>query len=231
MFVNRLPAVANVGDCADDEECGEAIESEDFAGDEDGGPERVACACEHGGKAECCGEGDGHPEHACDEDSEGSADGEKRGDDTADKSGGEREDCECEFQNPVIPGDVPNQVGTPSGTPRSIPGNSKTHVQQVCSESCVASLEKHEQKYTYSHSHNCNSLNAVREFFCEEILRESKQLCKSATDNAKEHAHQREFQKHRAVKRAFVRENACRESACIKKRIQINAELVESEHA
>ena len=104
LLINGLPAVANVGDCADDEKCGEAIESEDFAGDEDGRPERVTCACEHGGKAEGCGESDGHPEHACDKDSEGCADGEKRGDDTADKSGGEREDCECEFQNPVIPG-------------------------------------------------------------------------------------------------------------------------------
>ena len=99
-----MSAVANVGDCADDEECGEAIESKDFAGDEDGGPKRVACACEHGGKAEGCSEGDGHSEHACDEDSEGCADGEKRGDDTANESCGEREDCECEFQNPVIPG-------------------------------------------------------------------------------------------------------------------------------
>ena len=47
-----MSAVADVGDRADDEKCGEAIESEDFAGDEDGGPKRVACACEHGGKAE-----------------------------------------------------------------------------------------------------------------------------------------------------------------------------------
>ena len=108
MFVNRLSAVADVGDCADDEECGEAIESEDFAGDEDGGPKRVACACENGGKAECCGECNGHSEHACDEDSEGCADGEKRGDGTADESGGERKDCESKFQNPVVPGDVPN---------------------------------------------------------------------------------------------------------------------------
>ena len=138
LLINRLSAVADVGDCADDEECGEAIESEDFACDEDGSPERVACTCENCGKAEGCGEGDGHSEHACDEDSEGSADGEKRGDDTADKSGGEREDCECEFQNPVVPGDVPNQVGGSGGTPRSIPGipnqvcipgDPKTHVQ------------------------------------------------------------------------------------------------------
>ena len=157
MFVNRLPAVADVGYRADDEECGKAIESEDFTGDEDGCPECIACACEHGGKAECCGEGDGHPEHACDEDSEGCADGEKRGDDTAYESGGEREDCEREFQNPVVPGDVPNQVGGSGGTPRSIPGgssynirgipnqvsipgDSKAHVQQVSSKSCVTSL-------------------------------------------------------------------------------------------
>ena len=103
LFVNGLPAVANVGDSADDEECGEAIESEDFTGDEDGRPECVACACKNGSKAEGCGEGNGHPEHTCDEDSEGCADGEKRGDDTANESCGEREDCECEFQNPVVP--------------------------------------------------------------------------------------------------------------------------------
>ena len=100
-----MPAVANVGDCADDEECGEAIESKDLTGDEDGRPERVACACKHGGKAKGCGECNGHSEHACDEDSECGADGEKWGDDTANESGGEREDCECEFQNPIVPGD------------------------------------------------------------------------------------------------------------------------------
>ena len=105
-----MSAVADVSDCADDEECGEAIESEDFAGDEDGSPERVACACEHGRKAEGCGKGNRHSEHACDENSEGSTDGEKRGDGTADESGGERKDCECKFQNPVIsgnPGGIP----------------------------------------------------------------------------------------------------------------------------
>ena len=155
-----MPAVADVGDRADDEKCGEAIESEDFAGDEDRCPECIACACEYGGKAECCGEGDGHPEHACDEDSEGSADGEKRGNDTADESGGERENREREFYNPIILGDVPNQVGGSGGTPRSIPGgssynirgipnqvcipgDSKAHIQLVCSKSCVASLEEH----------------------------------------------------------------------------------------
>ena len=105
-----MSAVANVGYGADDEECGEAIESEDFAGDEDGSPERVACACKHGGKAKGCGECNGHSEYACDEDSEGCTDGEKRGDGTADESGGERKDCECKFQNPVIsgnPGGIP----------------------------------------------------------------------------------------------------------------------------
>lgn len=110
LLVNGLSAVADVGDCADDEKCGEAIESEDFAGDEDRCPERVACACEHGGKAECCGEGDGHSEHSRNEYAKRSADGKKRGDDTADEAGGEREDCECEFQNPVIsgnPGGIP----------------------------------------------------------------------------------------------------------------------------
>ena len=138
LLVNGLSAVANVGYGADDEECGEAIESEDFAGDEDGGPKRVACACEHGGKAEGCGEGGWHSEHSRNEYAKRSADGEKWGDDTADKSGGEREDCECEFQNPVVPGDVPNQAGGSDGTPRSIPGianqvcipgDPKTHVQ------------------------------------------------------------------------------------------------------
>ena len=124
LFVNGLPAVADVGNRADDEKCGEAIESEDFAGDEDRCPECVACACEYGGKAECCGECNGHSEHACDEDSEGCADGEKRGDDTADKSGGERENREREFYKPIIPGDVPNQVGGSGGTPRSIPSGS-----------------------------------------------------------------------------------------------------------
>lgn len=104
MFVNGLPAVADVGDGADDEECGEAIESEDFTGDEDGGPECVACACENGGKAEGCGEGERHSEHSCNEYAKRSADGEKRGDDTAYEAGGERKDCECKFQNPVVPG-------------------------------------------------------------------------------------------------------------------------------
>ena len=121
MFVNGLSAVADVGDCADDEECGEAIESEDFACDEDGRPERVACTCENCGEAECCSEGDGHSEHACDEDSEGCADGEKRGDDTAYESGGEREYREREFYNPVIP-------GNPGGTPRSIPSGSSNSI-------------------------------------------------------------------------------------------------------
>jgi len=138
LLVNRLSAVADIGYGADDEKCGEAIESEDFAGDEDGRPERVACTCEHSGKAECCGEGDGHSEHARDENSEGCADGEKRGDDTAYESGGERKDCECKFQNPVVPGDVPNQVGGSGGSSYNIrgipnqvciPGDSKTHVQ------------------------------------------------------------------------------------------------------
>ena len=129
MLVNRLSAVADVGDGTDDEEGGEAIEAEDFAGDEDGCPECIACACEHGGKAECCGEGDGHPEHACDEDSEGSADGEKRGDDTADESGGEREDGDGEFDYPIIPVN-----GCPGGVLhyiRGIPGGvyAETHVQ------------------------------------------------------------------------------------------------------
>ena len=112
-----MSAVADVGDGADDEKCGEAIESEDFAGDEDGRPERVACTCENCGEAEGCGEGGWHSEHACDEDSEGCADGKKRGDDTAYESGGERKDCECKFQNPVISGDVPNQVGGSGGIP------------------------------------------------------------------------------------------------------------------
>ena len=108
LLVNRLPAVADVGYRADDEKCGEAIESEDFTGDEDGCPECIACACEHGGKAECCGEGNGHPEHPCNEYAKRSADGEKRGDDTANESCGECKNCESEFQNPVVPGDVPN---------------------------------------------------------------------------------------------------------------------------
>ena len=110
LLVNRLPAVAHVCHGADDEECGEAMESEDFAGDEDGGPERVACAGEYGGKAEGCGEREWDSEHSCDKDSECGADGEERGDDPADKSGGEREDCEGEFQNPVVsgnPGGIP----------------------------------------------------------------------------------------------------------------------------
>ena len=104
LFVNRLSAVADVGDCADDEECGEAIESEDFACDEDGGPKCVACAGEHGGEAEGCGEGERHSEHSRNEYAKRSADGEKRGDDTANESGGERKDCEGKFQNPVVPG-------------------------------------------------------------------------------------------------------------------------------
>ena len=116
MFVNRLSAVADIGDCADDEECGEAIEAEDFAGDEDGGPEGVACASEYGGEAEGCCERERDSEHSCDEDSECGADGEKRGDDTAYESGGEREYREREFYNPVIP-------GNPGGI------NPKTHIQ------------------------------------------------------------------------------------------------------
>ena len=124
MFVNGLPAVANVGDCADDEECGEAIESEDFAGDEDGGPKRVACACKNGDKAEGCGEGERHSEHSRNKYAKCSADGEKRGDDTAYESGGECEYREREFYKPIIPGDVPNQVGGSGGTPRSIPSGS-----------------------------------------------------------------------------------------------------------
>lgn len=124
LFVNRLSAVADVGDRADDEKCGEAIESEDFAGDEDGCPERVASACKHSGKAECCGEGGWHSEYSRNEYTKRSADSKKRGDDTAYESGGERKDCECKFQNPVISGDVPNQVGGSGGTPRSIPGGS-----------------------------------------------------------------------------------------------------------
>ena len=179
LLVNRLPAVADVGYRADDEECGEAIESEDFTGDEDGGPKRVACAGEYGGKAECCGEGDGHPEHACDEDSEGSADGEKRGDDTANESCGECKNCESKFQNPVVPGDVPNQVGGSyniRGIPNQvcIPGDSKAHVQQVSSKSCIASLEKHEQQSAYSNAHNGDSLDVVRELLSKKVLRESK---------------------------------------------------------
>ena len=124
LFVNGLSTVADVGDRADDEKCGEAIESEDFAGDEDGGPKRVACACEHGGKAEGCGEGGWHSEHSRNEYAKRSADGEKRGNDTADESGGECEYREREFYKPIIPGDVPNQVGGSGGTPRSIPSGS-----------------------------------------------------------------------------------------------------------
>ena len=137
LLINRLSAVADVGDCADDEESGEAIESKNFAGDEDGGPKRVACAGEYGGKAEGCGEGDGHSEHACDEDSEGCADSKKRGDDTAYESGGERKDCECKFQNPVISGDVPNQVGGSGGTPRSIPGGSSYNIRGIPNQVCI----------------------------------------------------------------------------------------------
>ena len=123
-----MSAVADVGDGADDEEGGEAIEAEDFAGDEDGGPECVACACEYGGEAEGCGEREWDSEHSCDKDSECGADGEKRSDDTANESGGERENRECEFQNPVIP-------GNPGGSFNSITGGiskgvkSKTHVK------------------------------------------------------------------------------------------------------
>ena len=123
-----MSAVADVGYRADDEECGEAIESEDFAGDEDGGPERVACTGEYGSKAEGCGERERDSEYSCDEDSEGCADGEKRGDDTADESGGECKNCESEFQNPVVP-------GNPGGSFNSITGGiskgvkSKTHVK------------------------------------------------------------------------------------------------------
>ena len=111
LLVNRLSAVADIGDCADDEECGEAIEAEDFAGDEDGGPERVACASEHGGKAECCGERERDSEHSCDKDSECGTDSEKWGDDTADETGGERENRDGKLYNPIIPvnpGGFPN---------------------------------------------------------------------------------------------------------------------------
>ena len=129
LLVNRLSTVADVGDCADDEERGEAIESEDFSGDEDGGPKRVACAGEYGGKAEGCGERERDSEHSCDEDSECGADGEKRGDDTADESGGEREDGDGEFDYPIIPVN-----GCPGGVLhyiRGIPGGvyAETHVQ------------------------------------------------------------------------------------------------------
>ena len=159
LLVNRLSAVADVGDGADDEESGEAMESEDFAGDEDGCPECVACACEYGGEAEGCGERERDSEHSCDKDSECGADGEKRGDYTSDESGGECENRDGELYNPIIPvnpggstyhifggsthyicsisGDVPNYI--------SIPGNTKAHVQQVCSKSGVAALEKYEQ--------------------------------------------------------------------------------------
>jgi len=111
LLVNRLSAVTHICHGADDEECGEAIEAEDFSGDEDGGPERVACTGEYGSKAEGCGEREWDSEQSCDKDSECGADGEERGDDTADESGGEREDCECEFYNPIIPvnpGGFPN---------------------------------------------------------------------------------------------------------------------------
>ena len=128
LLVNRLSAVAHVCHGADDEEGGEAIEAEDFTGDEDGGPERVACASEYGGKAEGCGERERDSEHSCDEDSECSADGEKRGDDTADESGGEREDCDRELYNPIIP----VNSGGSSNSIYCIPGcirRSKTHIQ------------------------------------------------------------------------------------------------------
>ena len=241
LLVNRLSAVADVGDGADDEECGEAIESEDFAGNEDGGPERVASACEHGGKAEGCGEGGWHSEHSRNEYAKRSADGEKRGDDTANESGRKRENREREFQNPVIPsnpgsGDILNPGGSSyniRGIPNQvcIPGDSKAHVQQVCSKSCITTLEKNEQQSAYSNAHNCNSLNAVRKLLGEEVLRESKQLCKSAADNSEEHAHQRKLHEELSVERTFVRENACRKSTRIEKRIQVHAELVESKHA
>jgi len=122
-----LPAVADVGDCADDEECGEAIEAEDFAGDEDGGPKCVACACEYGGEAEGCGERERDSEHSCDKDSECGADGEERGDDTADESGRERENCDGELYNPIIPvnsgGSSYNICGISGGV------YSKAHIQ------------------------------------------------------------------------------------------------------
>ena len=76
-----------------------------------------------------------------------------------------------------IPGDVPNYI--------SIPSDSKTHIQQVCSKSSVAALEKDEQENAESGSHNGDALDAVREFLCEEVLRESEQFCESASDNAK----------------------------------------------
>ena len=126
MFVNRLSAVADVGDCADDEECGEAIESEDFAGDEDGGPECVACTCEHGGETERCGERERHSEHSRNEYAKRSTDGEKRCDDTADETGRKRENREGKFQNPVVtvnPGGSSNCVSVSGGV------NPKTHVQ------------------------------------------------------------------------------------------------------
>ena len=143
LFVNRLPAVADVSDRADDEECGEAIESEDFAGNEDGGPECVACAGEYGGEAEGCGERERDSERSCDEDSECGADGEERGDDTADESGGERENRDGKLYNPIIP---VNPGGSsyhifrsssnsihciPGGVPNyiSIPSNTKAHIQ------------------------------------------------------------------------------------------------------
>ena len=230
MFVNGLSAVAHVCHGADDEKCGKAIESEDFAGDEDGSPECIACACEHGGKAECCGEGDGHPEHACDEDSEGCADGEKRGDDSADESGGERENRDGKLYNPVISG---NPGGTRISNDRGVTGsiNPKTQIQQVCSKSSVASLEKYEQQSAYSNAHNGDSLDVVRELLSKKVLRESEELCKSAADNSEEYAHQRKLHEELSVERAFVRENACRKSARIEKRTQVHAELVESEHA
>jgi len=233
LLVNRLSSVANVCYCADDEERGEAIESEDFAGDEDWGPECVACACEHGGKAERCGEGDGHPEHACDENPKCCTDGKKRGDDTANESCGERENSEGEFQNPVIPGNPGDTcVSNARSITDSICGiNPETHIQQVCSKSGVTTLEKYEQQSAYSNAHNGDSFDVVRELLCKKVLRESEELCKSAANNSEEHAHERELHKELAVKCAFVCEDACRESACIKKRTQVYTELVESEHA
>ena len=137
LLVNRLSTVAHVCHGADDEECGEAIESEDFACDEDGGPECVACTCEHGGETERCGERERHSEHSRNEYAKRSADGEKRGNDTADESGGECEYREREFYKPIIPGDVPNQVGGSGGTPRSIPGGSSYNIRGIPNQVCI----------------------------------------------------------------------------------------------
>ena len=129
LLINRLSAVAHVCHGADDEECGEAMESEDFAGDEDGGPECVACAGEYGGEAEGCGERERDSEHSCDEDSECGADGEKRGDDTADESGGECENRDGELYNPIIPVNPGGSSNSIYCIPGGIPSNTETHIQ------------------------------------------------------------------------------------------------------